>query len=252
MGIGDELMVTGMAREAQRRDPRKVRILYEKKQRWHPIWDNNPRIAKPEEKGDFQILKPRQDYLRPYCSMKTPEQWTWKAYRPPVGEIYFAFHEKPFGNLHAGAIVFANTLKRGASPNKQWGRDRWESLAIKMAKHGRLISMGEERIELLAGVEFVQTSIRQAAAVVASARLVICGEGAMHHIAAAVGTPAVVIYGGYISPECTGYDGQVAFFRGGGLGCGMRVPCQHCADAMASITPEEVYEAAVGELGKSR
>lgn len=239
-------MVTGMAREAQARDPRKVLIEYEKgKPRWCALWDNNPRIAKHGQLGDFQTLRPRTDYLRPYCSEKTPERWTWKAYRPPIGEIYFTASEKHFGAIHAGAIVFANTLKRGASPNKQWGHRRWEAVAIKMAKHGKLISMGEERIEPLAGVEFVQTTIRQAAAVVARARLVICSEGAMHHIAAAVNTPAVVVYGGYISPEVTGYDGQVSFFRGGGLGCGMRVPCQHCAAAMESITPEEVYEAAV-------
>lgn len=35
-------------------------------------------------------------------------------------------------------------------------------------------------------------------------------EGGIHHIAAAVGTPAVVICGGFIRPEWTGYDGQVA------------------------------------------
>jgi ADP-heptose:LPS heptosyltransferase len=244
VGIGDELMVTGMVREAQARDPRKVLIMYEKgKPRWCALWDNNPRIARHGQLGDFQTLRPRSDYLRPYCSEKTPERWTWKPCRPPIGEIYFRAHEQEFGNLNAGRIVFAHTLKHGASPNKRW--HGWDRLARMMARHGDLVQMGTQESEPLAGVRFVQTTIRQAAAVVARARLVICSEGAMHHIAAAVGTPAVVIFGGYISPEVTGYDGQVSFFRGGGLGCGMRVPCEHCAAAMESITPEEVYEAAV-------
>ncbi len=250
MGIGDELMVTGVVRERQVRDPRRVRIEYEKgKPRWCPLWDRNPRIARPEERGDFQILRPRKDYLRPYCSAKSPEQWTWKAYRPPVGEIYFAPHEKAFGNLNERTILFGPALKRGASPNKQWGVERWAKLALLLAGSGDLAQCGDSEQHSLPGVRFIRTSIREAAALIASARLVICGEGALHHIAAAVGTPAIVIYGGYISPESTGYEGQVVFFRGGGLGCGMRVPCRHCADAMASISPEEVADAARSALG---
>jgi ADP-heptose:LPS heptosyltransferase len=249
VGIGDELMVTGLVRERQATDPRRVLIEYEKgRPRWCELWDRNPRIAKAGQLGDFQTLRPRENYLRPYCSAKSEKQWTWKAYRPPVGEIYFAPHEKAFGKLNEKKILFGPSLKHGASPNKQWGVERWMKLALLLAGSGDLAQCGVEEQYSLPGVSFIPTTIRQAAALVASARLVICGEGALHHIAAAVGTPAIVIYGGYISPESTGYDGQVAFFRGGGLGCGMRVPCAHCAAAMASITPEEVAEAARGIL----
>ena len=38
--------------------------------------------------------------------------------------------------------------------------------------------------------------------------LIICVEGGIHHLAAALGTPAVVIYGGFIKPEWTGYSYQ--------------------------------------------
>lgn len=38
--------------------------------------------------------------------------------------------------------------------------------------------------------------------------LIICVEGGIHHLAAAVGAPAIVIYGGFISPEWTGYSFQ--------------------------------------------
>lgn len=244
MGIGDEVMVTGIVREMYARDRRKVRIVYEKGNRWSEIWDNNPKIARMEERGDFQILRPRTNYLRPYCAEKTERQWRWKEYRPPVGEINLARHERAFGELHAGAIVLAQHVKRGASTNKQWGRDRWERLAILLAGSGRLIQMGEEQPAPLAGVEFVRTTIRQAAGVISRARLVVCSEGATHHIAAALGAPTIVIFGGYISPRVTGYEGQVSFFRGEDLGCGMRVPCEHCAEAMAAITPEEVAAAA--------
>lgn len=243
VGIGDELMVTGMVREAQARDPRRVRIEYEKgRPRWSPLWAGNTRIVRPGDQGDFQTLRPRENYLRPYCIGKTQTQWTWTRYAPPVGEIYLTADELAFGKVHEGKIMLSPAVKPGASPNKQWGAERWARLASLLG--GDLIQVGEAEHVPLPGVRFVRTSIRQAAAVISRARLLITGEGAPHHIAAVFRTPTIVIYGGYISPEVTGYAGQVAFFRGGGLGCGMRVPCAHCAEAMASISPEEVGEAA--------
>jgi len=75
------------------------------------------------------------------------------------------------------------------------------------------------------------------------ARAAVLQEGALHHAAAAVGTPAIVIRGGFISPKVTGYAGQVDFYvedERWPLGCGYRVPCEHCKAAMESITPEQV------------
>lgn len=246
MGIGDELMVTGMAREAQATDPRRVRVLYEKgKHRWCPLWDNNPRIARPEHDGDFQVLRPRLDYLRPYCAEKTPTRWTWKEYTPPVGEIYFHRFELAFGDVNKDAVVLGCDLKRGAAPGKGWPSDHWGRLALALKREGfRPITIGEP-IDSRPFADHVVTTIREAAAVISRARLVITQEGALHHIAAAVGAPAVVIFGGYISPRVTGYAGQVSFFRGDGLGCGARTVCQHCIDAMAAISPDEVFASAV-------
>jgi ADP-heptose:LPS heptosyltransferase len=85
--------------------------------------------------------------------------------------------------------------------------------------------------------------MRDAAAVLATARAAVLPEGGLHHVCAAVGTSAVVIYGGYISPQVTGYEGQTAFFTGSGLGCGMRVACTHCKQSMEAIAPEAVFEA---------
>jgi len=44
------------------------------------------------------------------------------------------------------------------------------------------------------------------------------------------------------SPANTGYDRHVNIFEpaDGASPCGMRVPCRHCASAMASIEPQTV------------
>lgn len=256
MGWGDELMVTGEARVMQARDPRKVLVRYERP-RWHEAYAHNPRIAGQDEKGDFQELYARINGFRPYAVGKSAERWTWREYRPPPGELYFSAKERDFGLRYAGRIILEPHIKPGASPNKQWGWVKWNKLAWLMGRRGYQVSqLGASGIAVLEGAELIVTSgMRFAAAVMASARAAVLPEGGLHHVAAAVGVPAVVIFGGYISPGVTGYDSQVNLFRGGAehpLGCGMRIPCGHCAQAMASITPEEVLAGLESVLTETR
>lgn len=245
-------MVTGQCRYLQQRDPRKVRIVYEKP-RWHDVWDNNPRIARPGEKGDFQEFRPRAGYKRAYIADKTPNKWTWRRWGPewggscPRGELYLTAEELAFGERYAGRVVIEPHLKKNASQMKAWGWERWMALADCLRARGiNATQIGPPGVRSLPGIEFIETgSARLAASVIARARGAALPEGALHHIAAAVGTPAVVIFGGYISPAVTGYPEQVSLFTGGDkhpLGCGMRVPCRHCADAMSKIGPFEVAE----------
>ena len=246
MGWGDELMVTGHARVMQEKDPRKVRVEYERP-RWFPAYNHNPRLAVPEEYGNFQILRPRVNGLRPYCTNKTSDRWTWKAYQPPVGELYLTPQELAFGAKYAGRIIVEPHIKGAASPNKQWGWMKWNKLAWLLTQRGiRVTQIGAPGVALLEGVEYIETpGLRHAAAVIAKAKAVVVPEGGLHHTAAVFGVPAVVIYGGFISPEVTGYAGQVSLFVKDDkhpLGCGWRVPCEHCAKAMASITPEIVAD----------
>lgn len=244
MGWGDELMVTGRVREAQARDARRVRIVYEKP-RWHEAWERNPRIAMPHERGDFQELQARVNWLRPYIAAKTDERWAWQRHQPPRGELYFSEQELAFGALHAGRIVIEPCLKPGASPNKDWGWERWLELAVLMRARGLdPTQLGPASSRRLPGAEFVETnSMRKAAAVLHFARAAVLPEGGLHHVAAAVGCRAVVLFGGFISPEVTGYAEQASLFHKTAqhpIGCGWRRSCRHCAEAMAQFPPGRV------------
>lgn len=252
MGWGDEIMVTGQAREMQRRDPRRVQVLYDQP-RWFDAYFNNPRLARHDEQGDFQILRPRQSGLRPYMVGKSPDRWTWRAYQPLRGEIWLTDAERAFGDRYTGRIIVEPHIKPGASPNKHWGWVRWNKLAWLLRRRGvQVTQMGGPGTPVLEGVDFIETSsLRQAAAVMARARAAVLPEGGLHHTAAVFEVPSVVIYGGFISPEVTGYEGQRTFFVRTDeypLGCGWRRPCAHCAQALASITPETVADAALGLL----
>jgi ADP-heptose:LPS heptosyltransferase len=252
MGWGDELMVTGHARELQARDPRRVRPVYERP-RDHEAWANNPRIAGKNEQGDFQAYVARTDGLRPYMKAKSPDRYLWKAYAPPRGELYFTDKELAFAAERRGRIVLEPCTKPGASPNKDWGWERWVELAALMKQRGLApTQLGAATTRRLPGAEFIETNcMRYAAAVLSVARAAVLPEGGLHHVAAAVRCPAVVIYGGFISPAVTGYAGQRALFvqtPAQPLGCGWRRSCKHCAEAMAQFTPAGVLAELEGLL----
>lgn len=243
MGIGDELLVTGHCRLLQQTDPRKVRLDYGKRL-WSEVFNHNPRIAHYTEPGDFQIYRPRPNGLRPYCTAKTENKWTWQEYKPPVGELYFDPHERGFGERYKPMIVLEPNVKNRASPNKRWPWESWQALVWMLAKEGlKMWQLGPRGTRTLAGVRFIETeNFRKACAVLSRAKAAVLTEGGIAHAAAAVGVRAVVIMGGYISPRVIGYEQNVNLFVGDELGCGMRIPCKHCQRAMAEITPERVRE----------
>ena len=235
------MTVTGHVREMQLRDPRKVRLEYGKRL-WNEVFDHNPRIAHASDR-DVQVYQARVNGLRPYASAKTESRWTWRDYKPPVGELYFQPDELAYAEKFSPDVVIEPNLKGNASPNKHWGFTRWQALVGLMRAAGiRPVQLGPDGTRSMPGVEVIQTrNFRHACAVLSRARAAVVHEGGLHHGAAAVGVRAVVLYGGFISDRQTGYDMHVNLFTGGEP-CGMRTPCKHCADAMAKITPEMVME----------
>lgn len=250
MGYGDELMVAGRARVMQRTDPRKVLVTYKGVPRWSQwacVWENNPRIAGPDEAGDFQELPARDKLtnMRPYHRTKTATRWTYNlAFRPDVGELYFTDAELAFGARYPGRVIVEPHVKPGASPNKQWGVARWQAVAAMLHREGvRVAQLGPVGTKLLDGAELIITpNFRMACAVLAGAKAAVLGEGGLHHAAAALNIPAVVIFGGYIAVETTGYPMHLNLGVHIGEACGMRLPCKHCAKVMGSIHPEVVFE----------
>ena len=90
MGFGDEIMVSGHVRHAMQSDPRRVEVLDSVgMRRWHVLWEQNPRIVRPHESGDFQRIT-NGSRARPYIIGKSDQKWTWNLdYRPFKGELYF-------------------------------------------------------------------------------------------------------------------------------------------------------------------
>jgi hypothetical protein len=246
MGIGDEIMAAGEAEAHVRhaRQPARRVAIYDSRRmlhRWHDIWEGNPYIARPGETFDHTLVNCGGQ--RPYIYSKGPERWIWRPYTPKPATLVLRPPESAVAAHTQGAVLVQPTIKHGASPNKQWPWASWQAL-VDSAPDIRWVQVGMGTEPRLQGVEFLETTtFRHACGALSGAATAVLHEGGLHHAAAAMRKRAVVIYGGFIGPHCTGYDLHTNMFDFKGphpLGCGMRNSCLHCARAMDAITPAQV------------
>lgn len=241
MGWGDELMAAGQARVHYEKTRQKVVFVdCEGQPRWSEIWENNPYILKQPEPGCVTICNaPKR---RPYIYRKNKKVCEWQVFELVPGEIFFSAQELAFGRQHAQGAIVIEPHTKVTDSNKAWLWERWEQLA----RCGfDFVQLGPEGTRLLPGVRHVVTaSFREAAAVLAHARGFVGAEGGMHHAAAAVSTPAVVLFSEFISPRVTGYLGHINLYQGKTpLGNGARLPCKKCRASMQAITVNQVVSA---------
>lgn len=249
MGIGDELMMAGEAKRRAAGSTKRFLMLDKRGEpKWHFSWEGNQHVARPGEHHDGTIGY--TEGRRPYLIDGTRDRYVFREYRPEPAEIRLSPRSQKLAEHAAGAIVFNPAVKYRASPNKDWGFSNWKVLVARGIGY-RWLQISDGAGQRLHGAEQLATpSFDEACGLISGARAVVVHEGALHHAAAAFGTPAVVIRGGFISPRVTGYAGQKDLYvedETWPLGCGLRVECHHCRRAMASITPEAVL-AALGEL----
>jgi hypothetical protein len=237
MGLGDWIMATSQVRELNERTGKKVVVVDRlNRPRWSEAFENNPRILRSHEPDCTKLLN--AGGARPYIRQKTTTHWIWQRWDITPGEIYLTEEERTLGSMYAGRTVVEPNTKDPYS-NKAWVFDRWQELVNRFPPD-TFIQLGSDGSRKLAGVPFVQTSIRQAFAVLSAARLFVGTEGAMHHAAAALGVPAVVLWSEFIGPKYTGYSSQTNIRKVEKV-CGSRIPCQGCKAAMAAISVDEIH-----------
>jgi ADP-heptose:LPS heptosyltransferase len=241
MGWGDDLMVLG---EAQAKSAKM----------------NNKPIAIIDGQGNLVrstlfknqrciagLFRPEQYTLamgpggRPYIAGHSIDGRVWRKYKPKPAKLVFNPQEQEYiDTLPGGYVVIEPHVKQngGGKANKEWGFHRYQNVVKKLPEID-WVQMGDGTAQRLKGVTYIQTpTFRVACAVLSKAKGYLGPEGGLHHAAAAVGIPAVVIFGGYISPQVTGYDSHINLFTGQGLGCGKHAKC--ACDCMARITEDQV------------
>lgn len=260
MGWGDELIGSGIARGAKARG-RRIAFGDGKQIRWHPyaekIYRNNPNVAAPGQESAADL-----EWVEHYVGKRVynrfdGNRWHWiPGFNNSPGEIFFDDGELSFARKQGtGFVVIEPNVPKfkSVAVNKQWPLLRYDEVAR------LLTASGHEVVQFhygpphgpghkLPGVRLINApDFRHALAVLARAAMYVGPEGGLHHGAAAVDVPAVVIFGGMISPDITGYAAHTNLFTGGEA-CGSLSPCDHCRKALEAITVEQVCAAAMHEL----
>lgn len=257
MGIGDQLLATGLARGARDRG-RQIAFGDTKKLIWdqhsEQIFRHNPNICPPGREHKLQNVEWIKFYKghRLY-NRQEKGRWIWNYdFKAIPGEIYLSRDEKAAAETTGSGFVLIEPnapIYKSVFPNKQWPTSRFDLVARMLQNEGYEVAQfsGNGRHRIPHARQIKTTSFRNALAIMKHAALYIGPEGGLHHGAAAVNRPAVVIFGGFIPPDVTGYDTHVNL-TGGAEACGSLVKCEHCQQAMQKISAEEVFDAAKGLL----
>jgi len=237
MGLVDDIMAAADARKIAERG----KLAYMGNE-WSPVWDHNPDITKVKTPGCISVGN-RVGH-RPYIKGATNEAIIYNEnHRPEPGVIVLSDAEKAWARqqIAPGYILVEPHIKGSFSGNKAWLWPRW----MELAKHFPVVQCKAPNKRPLPGARVIETeSVRHAFALLAQAKLVITTDGAMHHAAAALGVPAVVLWGARTHPKILGYESHENIYTGQGESCGMMTACNHCREAMRKITVNMVHDAA--------
>lgn len=151
------------------------------------------------EPDEYRLLRdaardvPRLEHYAARAGLPHPSQW--RTTRRPHLQ-YWNWHVDLLDELpEAGPRV---VLCSGASwPTKRWPVDRWRGLANGLTALGcQVVQLGHGDAPIGAGVDLAgRTSVREAACVLRSSRLAVVSDSGLMHLARAVGTPTVALFG---------------------------------------------------------
>lgn len=255
MGLGDQLIATGLAKGAAARGKK---IAFGSRLHKQLVWDHNseqvfrgnPNIAFPGQ--EFESNVEWIAYFKGYRQYNTQGagHWIWNMrWRCEPGEIYFTEEEKEAADKRGrGFIVLEPNVEQWKAPaqNKDWGTNRYQEVAQKLIADGIEVLQFDypKAGPIIRGARGVRAnSFREALAIMRNAKLYLGPEGGLHHGAAALGLSAVVLFGGFIPPSVTGYDFHTNLVGNATKFCGSFTRCQHCRDALDSISVDKVYTA---------
>lgn len=277
MGFGDDIMATGIARAIKEQhteakfvfgdpdtyhDPGANKLSVH----WSEVFENNPNIVQPDEPVKTLACIPDYPGCRLYIDYEKSEskdgKWMrfhWREdYAAPKGEFFFTDNEKSEAGEIALRlpkpffIIEPNVADKPWINQKSWPVDRWQEVVD--ALRGEVSFVQFDGPHKLKGAHCVMTpSFRQAAAILSCAGAFVGTDGGLHHAAAALDIPAVVLWGHYASPDILGYTDHSNLRHSEGAGCGNTWnECPECSVSMGKITTEEVVEAIKGLMNNGR
>jgi ADP-heptose:LPS heptosyltransferase len=224
---------------------------------WSEVFENNPFIKQIDEQANQLVCIPEMPGLRQYIDYENSEvnndgnitRFCWKeGFKAPKGEIYFSLQEKAEAAAIAlrlptnFIVVEPNVAQKPYQNRKSWPFDRWQSVIESLSGEFHFVQFSQPILE---GVIHLETpTFRQAAAMLSVSGGLVSTDGGLHHASAALGIPAVVLWGHYSSPTVLGYDDHINLRKASGIGCGYTYgDCPECDGSLDAIEVDEVIAA---------
>jgi ADP-heptose:LPS heptosyltransferase len=262
-GYGDHLMVAAVLEGLKRERP-ELRVQIAAR---HPeIFLHNPQVERvedahrlqrrrPEEYATYRWLRPRQPEERHLQVEGHLIEDLYRATgievreRPREPRIYLTERELEFGarrtrGLPSPRVAIVTYCKGSVRlPNKVYPGEQWDELACLLVKEaGTVLHLGSRKEGPLApgASDFRDLGYRLTAAVLRHCDLLITHVSGLMHLAAAVRTPTLVLYGAAEHPAVSGYPWNRNLYVPIECGpCWMESPCSHHT-CMRRLTPDIV------------
>jgi ADP-heptose:LPS heptosyltransferase len=210
-GLGDNLLLSCLAREVKRADPGR-RVFVETA--WPELFLHNPnvdavftrKVSPAYHKIAYRIDPGTREHLIDQMVRQLP--FPVAGWERTVD--LFLPGDPPGGaapDLPHRFIAVNPAGKGGHSANrKEWGIGNFAALRERLAGTP-FVQIGDPATPLLPGAEDRRgRPVLESAAILARSATGVFLEGGMMHLAEAVRKPSVIVFGGMIRPEVSGYD----------------------------------------------
>lgn len=261
-GYGDEVVAAGQAQHAYEMCGFRVSIEdCAGGRRWHPIWDGNPILIRPDEDVSHETIYqlPSGPGCRPYIIYPFNEMIGWRfnqqfRCRDHIAKLYLTSQEYDRGkaalDAHGCYVLIEPFTKH---QNFRWPVERWNDL-VAACPDLTFVQHTHRDSPVIYGARQESATFREACGLAAACEVYVRSESGMCHAAAALGVTQVTLFGGCMDPEVMGYYPKqtVIADTGDGSPCGRWLPCMHCHQAMQQITVEQVVAAIRQQLALRR
>jgi ADP-heptose:LPS heptosyltransferase len=274
-GIGDQLMLSTVARELKRRGCRHVFIICG----YPELFQGNPDVDRAAAPGSrllwlFTRLAGDRALWPSYVINYDPITDTRDAPPDPAvaymcrvvgitGQValrpYLTLSEpeRAWGAAYRGCIAVQSSglSARFRLLNKQWYPERFAEVAAHLIAAHPVVQVGSPDDPPVPHTHDLRgrTSLRQLAAVLANCRMFVGLVGLPMHMARAVDCPSVIVYGGRERPDQTGYICNENIYNGVACApCWRDSRCDFGRVCLEMITARDVIAAAERLLARPR
>lgn len=169
--------------------------------------------------------------------------------------LFLANKEFAAGKLAEQQIAMQSSDLAAFAPmrNKEWYPHRFQGVCSELRADVQVIQLGSANDPKLEGAMDLrgQTTVREAAAILANSLCFIGLAGFLMHLARAVDCRSVIVYGGREKPSQTGYVANKNLYSGVRCApCWLRNPCEFDRKCMDMITPRQVVTATGEQIAK--